>query len=148
VFLRGTGPSAGASDRSRTSRTRFAYSPNRKGEHPQQHLDKFEGILQAGAFAGFNKLYERGTIQQAPCMAHIRRNFFDLMKAHNSHIATEAVQRIAALYLIERQIRGRPAEERRAMRIAKAKPLFDDMGRWLGEALVSVRSFPLVSSQV
>jgi transposase len=68
-------------------------------------------------------------------MAHIRRNFFDLMKAHNSPIATEAVHRIAALYLIERQIRGRPAEERRAIRIAEAKPLFDDMGRWLGEAL-------------
>jgi transposase len=113
----------------------FAYSPNRKGEHPQRHLAKFEGILQADAFAGFNKLYESGTIQQAPCMAHIRRNFFDLMKAHNSPIATEAVHRIAALYLIEKQIKGRSAEERRAMRIASAKPLFDDMGRWLGEAL-------------
>jgi hypothetical protein len=93
----------------------FAYSPNRKGEHPQQHLAKFEGILQADAFAGFNKLYESGTIQQAPCMAHIRRNFFDLMKAHNSPIATEAVQRIAALYLIEKQIKGRPADQRRAI---------------------------------
>jgi hypothetical protein len=112
-----------------------AYSPNRKGEHPQQHLAKFEGILQADAFAGFNKLYERGTIQEAPCMAHIRRNFFDLMKAHNSPIATEAVQRIAALYLIEKQIKGRPADERRAIRIARAKPLFDDMGRCLGQAL-------------
>jgi transposase len=49
-------------------------------------------------------------------MAHIRRNFFDLMKAHNSPIATEAVQRIAALYLIEKQIKGRPADQRRAMR--------------------------------
>ena len=116
----------------------FAYSPNRKGEHPQQHLAKFEGILQADAFAGFNKLYERGTIQQAPCMAHIRRNFFDLMKAHNSPIATEAVQRIAALYLIEKQIRGRPAEERRAVRIARAKPLFDDMRRWLDQALTQL----------
>jgi len=48
----------------------FAYSPNRKGEHPQRHLAKFEGILQADAFAGFNKLYEGGAIQEAPCMAH------------------------------------------------------------------------------
>jgi transposase len=59
----------------------FAYSPDRKGEHPQRHLVMFEGILQADAFAGFNKLYQRGTIQEAPCLAHIRRNFFDLMKA-------------------------------------------------------------------
>ncbi len=54
----------------------FAYSPNRKGEHPQQHLAEFTGILQADAFAGFNKLYEGGAIQEAPCMAHyLERGF-------------------------------------------------------------------------
>ena len=112
----------------------FAYSPNRKGEHPQRHLAKFAGILQADAFAGFNKLYEGGAIQQAPCMAHIRRKFFDLMKAHNSPIAAEAVQRIAALYRIEKEIKGRSAEERRSVRTARARPLFDDMRRWLEHA--------------
>jgi hypothetical protein len=116
----------------------FAYSPNRRGEHPQAHLADFEGILQADAFAGFNKLYEDGAIQEAPCMAHIRRKFFDLMKAHNSPIATEAVHRIAALYLIEREIKGRSAEQRRAVRTARAKPLFDDMRRWLEEVLYQV----------
>jgi transposase len=90
--------------------------------------------LQADAFAGFNKLYEGGAIQQAPCMAHIRRKFFDLMKAHNSPIAAEAVQRIAALYRIEKEIKGRSAEERRSVRTARARPLFDDMRRWLEHA--------------
>jgi len=80
----------------------FTYSPDRKGEHPQRHLANFRGILQADAYAGFNKLYESGAIQEAPCMAHIRRNFFDLMEAHRSPIATEAVARIAALYEIEK----------------------------------------------
>jgi transposase len=116
----------------------FAYSPNRKGEHPQQHLAKFEGILQADAFAGFNKLYESGAIQEAPCMAHIRRKFFDLIKAHNSPIAAEAVQRIAALYLIEKEIKGRSADERRSVRAARAKPLFDDLRRWLEHALTQL----------
>jgi hypothetical protein len=63
--------------------------PNRRGEHPQQHLAKFQGILQADAFAGFDKLYEDGTIQEAPCMAHIRRKFYDLVEAHRSPIAIE-----------------------------------------------------------
>jgi transposase len=116
----------------------FAYSPNRKGEHPQRHLAKFEGILQADAFAGFNKLYEGGAIQEAPCMAHIRRKFFDLVKAHNSPIAAEAVRRIAALYLIEKEIKGRSADQRRAVRTARAKPLFDDMRRWLEQALTQL----------
>ena len=116
----------------------FAYSPDRKGEHPQGHLAKFEGILQADAFAGFNKLYQSGAIQEAPCMAHIRRKFFDLMKAHQSPIATEAVERIRALYRIEKEIKGKSADERRAIRSERARPLFDDMRRWLEQALTQL----------
>src|SRR5258707_14509516 len=74
------------------------YSPDRKGEHPQRHLAGFRGILQADAYAGFNKLYEDGSIQQAPCMAHIRRKFYDLMEAHHSPIASEAIEQIGRLY--------------------------------------------------
>ncbi len=48
----------------------FAYSPDRRGEHPQQHLSKFRGTLQADAFAGFNKIYESGDVQEAACWAH------------------------------------------------------------------------------
>ena len=86
----------------------FAYSPDRKGEHPQQHLSNFRGILQADAYAGFNQLYEEGSIQQAPCLAHMRRKFYDLMEVHHSPIASEAVERIAALYAIEKEIRAVP----------------------------------------
>lgn len=60
------------------------------------------------------------------------------MTVYHSPIATEAVERIAALYRIERGIRGRSAEERRSVRAARAKPLFDDMRRWLKEALQQV----------
>jgi transposase len=116
----------------------FAYSPDRKGQHPQKHLAEFTGILQADAFAGFNKLYEGGSIQEAPCMAHIRRKFFDLVKAHNSPIAAEAVTRIAALYRVEKQIKGRPPDERRAVRSSQARPLFDDLRRWLEQALTQL----------
>lgn len=116
----------------------FSYSPDRKGEHPQQHLARFNGVLQADAFAGFNRLYRGGAIQEAPCMAHIRRKFVDIVKVHPSPIATEAVERIAALYRIENEIKGRSAEERRAIRSARAKPLFDDMRRWLEHALTQL----------
>jgi transposase len=116
----------------------FAYSPNRKGEHPQKHLAEFTGILQADAFAGFNRLYESGSIQEAPCMAHIRRKFFDLVKAHNSPIAAEAVARIAMLYMIEEQIKGRPPDERQAIRSSQARPLLDDLRRWMEQALTQL----------
>jgi hypothetical protein len=71
-------------------------------------------------------------------MAHIRRNFFDLMKAHQSPIATEAVERIRALYRIEKEIKGKSADERRAVRSERARPLFDDMRRWMEQALTQL----------
>ena len=113
----------------------FAYSPDRQGEHPQQHLSHFRGILQADAYAGFNQLYENGWIQQAPCLAHIRRKFYDLMEAHHSPVATEAVERIAALYAIEKEIRGRSPDERRQVRNCRARPLLDSMRIWLETSL-------------
>lgn len=113
----------------------FAYSPDRKGEHSQRHLKSFHGILQADAYAGFNKLYEDGTIQQAPCMAHIRRKFYDLVEAQQSPIPTEAIRRIGELYAIEREIRGRSPDLRRHVRQARARPLLDSMKKWMQDSL-------------
>jgi transposase len=84
----------------------FAYSPDRKGAHPQHHLREFTGILQADAYAGFNALYESGRVQEAACMAHVRRKFYDLVEAHHSPLATEAIERIGALYTIEKDPRS------------------------------------------
>ncbi len=98
----------------------FAYSPDRKGEHPEQHLGKFRGTLQADAYAGFNQLYADGRIQQAVCWAHVRRHFYDLEQAHASPIAQEALQRIAALYpYIRWKIRFEASHQRNDRRCAR-----------------------------
>jgi transposase len=103
----------------------FAYSPDRKGEHPERHLREFRGTLQADAYAGFNKLYESGRIQEVACWAHVRRKFYELQQAHASPIATEAIQRIGQLYAIESDIRGRSPDYRREVRQARARPVLD-----------------------
>jgi hypothetical protein len=113
----------------------FAYSPDRKGEHPEQHLKEFRGILQADAYAGFNQLYRDGRIQQASCWAHVRRHFYDLEQAHSSPVAREALERIGALYRMEEQIPGKPPEERRAVRQRQSKPLLDSLRQWFEETL-------------
>ena len=113
----------------------FAYSPDRKGEHPAQHLEKFRGALQADAYAGFNQLYENGRIEHVACWAHVRRHFYDLEQAHSSPVAREALQRIGALYGVEEPIRGRPPDERRAVRQAQAKPLVDSLRQWFEATL-------------
>jgi len=35
----------------------FYYSPNREGEHPQQQLANYTGIMQVDAYSGYNPLY-------------------------------------------------------------------------------------------
>jgi transposase len=113
----------------------FAYSPDRKGEHPQGHLGHFTGTLQADGYAGFDAVYETGRIQEAACWAHVRRKFYDLHVAHKSPVAAEAMERIAALYAIEKEIRGHPADERREVRGTRARPLLDSLKQWLEETL-------------
>ncbi len=116
----------------------FAYSPDRKGEHPVEHLREFRGVLQADAYAGFNQLYEDGRIQEAACWAHVRRKFYDLQVAHQSPVSQEALQRIAALYAIESEIRGRPPDERREVRQARARPLLESLRAWLEGCLTKL----------
>jgi transposase len=109
----------------------FVYSPDRKGEHPAGHLKNYQGILQADGYAGFNRLYENGAIFEAACWAHVRRKFHDLYQAHRSPVAKEALERIAQLYGIEKDIRGRSPAERREVRRARAKPLLESLHAWL-----------------
>ena len=116
----------------------FAYSPDRKGEHPEQHLRQFHGTLQADAYAGFHQLYENGRIQEAACWAHVRRKFYELQVAHASPLATEALERIGALYAIEREIRGRPPDQRQQVRNARAKPLLESLRQWFEESLTKL----------
>jgi transposase len=109
----------------------FAYSPDRKGEHPASHLKTYRGILQADGYAGFNKLYETGAIVEAACWAHVRRKFFDLHQGQASPMAKEALDRIGHLYAIEKEIRGRSPDERRKVRQSRSRPMLEAMQVWL-----------------
>ena len=129
----------------------FHYSRDRGGEHPQSHLAEYSGILQADAYGGYGKLYEPGRkpgpILEAACWAHARRKFFVLADiagsarqaaqgkapAVLSPICLEAVQRIDALFDIERNINGHSTEARQATRQGLAAPLIADLHQWLSE---------------
>jgi transposase len=116
----------------------FAYSPDRRGEHPHRHLATFHGTLQADGYAGFNRLYDSGRIREAACWAHVRRKFFDLHQAHASPIATEAIERIGQLYGIENEIRGRSPDERQHVREIRSRPLLTSLHEWFKAALTKL----------
>lgn len=113
----------------------YYFSTDRKGEHPQSHLAKFEGILQADAFSGYKKLYEPDTagtvrVREAACWAHLRRDFHDVCATTKSEIAREALDRIGALYDIEREIAGQSAERRKAVRQKLTRPKVEAFKVW------------------
>src|SRR5213078_1983584 len=62
--------------------------------------------------------------------------FYDLQQAHASPVASEALQRIAALYGIEKEIRGRPPDERREVRNQRARPLLESLRHWFDTTLL------------
>jgi transposase len=109
----------------------FGYSPNRRGEHPEQHLRNFKGILQADAYAGYHATLEGGHVREAACHAHARRKFYEIHERTPSDTTAEALKRIGELYAIEAGIRGRPPEERLRVRQEKAQPLLDSHEAWL-----------------
>ena len=116
----------------------YRYSPDRKGEHPQAHLKRFRGILQADAYAGYSVLYDSERMVEAACWAHARRKFYDLYVADRSPLAAEAIRRIGELYVIEREIRGRQPSERSQVRHHRAGPLLEALHQWLAATLRTV----------
>lgn len=120
----------------------YVYAPDRRAERPIAHLAGFRGVLQVDGYGGYKVLAERGDVRLAFCWSHVRRRFYELAQAGPAPIASEALARIAALYKIEGEIRGRSAEERRAVRQARSQPLVEAFEPWLREklALVSQKS--------
>ena len=113
----------------------YVYAPDRKAERPIAHLSGFTGILQVDGYGGYKVLARQGDVRLAFCWSHVRRHFYELTTNGPAPIATEALTRIAALYRIEDEIRGRPAEERRAVRQERSRPLVDALEPWLRSKL-------------
>lgn len=123
----------------------YVYAEDRKGEHPAAHLAGFRGVLQVDGYSGFKGLLANrppGEIRLAFCWAHCRRRFYDIHQSTGSPLAEEALRRIGELYRVEAEIRGRPPDERRAIRQERSKPIVDVLHAWLSTQLgrVSGRS--------
>lgn len=144
VYLRDERPHSGVAPPA----VLYRYTPDRKGEHCRAQLANFTGWLHADGYAGFGKLYEIAGASSSPlplagpprvievaCWAHVRRYFFDEAKSSESPIAKEALEKIGALFDIERLIVGAPPEHRRSVRQRLAKPRLDELATWLDAQL-------------
>jgi hypothetical protein len=109
----------------------FHYAPGRGAKHPKALLAGYRGILQCDGYVAYKTMAAAGDgITLAFCWSHARREFIELAEGKTAPIATEALRRIAALYAIEAEVRGKPPEIRHAIRQAKSRPLVEDLFAW------------------
>jgi transposase len=109
----------------------YVYAPDRTASQPISHLTGFKGVLQADGYAGYRALAQKGDVSLAFCWAHVRRRFYDRAVAEDSPVAKEALQRIAQLYAVEKEIRGRSPDVRSAARQSRSRPIVDELEPWL-----------------
>lgn len=121
----------------------YQFAPDWKEEHVLTHLGQTSGILQADGYKGYGKLYAtdpdgNSQFREAACWAHLRRDFHDIWTATKSEIAREALDRIGALYDIEREITGRSADLRKAVRQENSKPKVEAFRVWAERQLTRI----------
>jgi transposase len=129
----------------------FTYAPGRGAVHALKLLDCYRGVVQCDGYAAYKKLAAEApgeAITLAFCWAHLRRRFFDLAKAGNAPIASEALERIAALYRIEKTIRGANSDERRRVRQDESKPLVAALRTWLEHQLARVSAKASIAEEI
>ena len=129
----------------------YSYAPGRGAIHGLKLLDRYRGIVQCDGYAAYKTIAaaECGeVITLAFCWAHLRRRFFDLAKDGCAPIASEALERIAALYAIEKTIRGRSAEQRRTARQQQSKPLVVALKAWFEQQLTRVSAKSLIAEAI
>src|SRR5256714_10020675 len=129
----------------------YSYAPGRGAVHALKLLDHYRGIVQCDGYAAYKTVANAAcgeAIMLAFCWAHLRRGFFDIAKGGSAPIASEALERIAALYAIEKTIRGRSADARHAVRQEKSKPLVLALKTWLDEQLARVSAKSVIAEAI
>jgi transposase len=109
----------------------YDFCVGRGAQYPIAFLKDWSGTLVRDEYKAYDSVVKLHDRQAAGCLAHARRKFDELLKDNNSPVATQAIQRIAWIYRIERELGDLNAQDRLAQRQARAKPLWEEMFAWL-----------------
>jgi transposase len=89
----------------------YRFEDSRSGDCVARHLAGFGGLLQVDGYAAYNRLARSGGandgVTLAACFAHVRRRFYELQVNESSHLATQTITTMAALWKVEEDIRGK-----------------------------------------
>jgi len=103
--------------------------------------ESFRGYLQTDGYSGYHAVCGRDGVSGVGCMAHVRRKFVDAAKVHKHRgLAHEAVAMIRQLYAVEKLAKTQAEngkdfsfDDRKALRLEKAKPVLDTFKQWLDQ---------------
>lgn len=109
----------------------YDFCLSRAARHPVDFLKGWSGTLVYDGYGVYDSVIRLEDRVAAGCAAHARRKFDELVRHGQSPVAMQAVQRFAQFYRIEREARTLNADDRRAVRQARARPLWEEMHVWL-----------------
>ena len=123
----------------------FQHSRSRSAETAQKIFKEFSGgTLTVDGYAGYDALADARRTNTpwtiSYCWTHWRRRFVEFGRTKNSPLCEEMIARVAQLYRIEAEIRGRDAETRVAVRQKLSKPIADALRPWLEAQLERLSS--------
>jgi transposase len=100
----------------------FDFTLNRGRDGPKYFLKDYRQVLLADAYGGYNGVVAGNEITRAGCWAHMKRKVIEAEKAA-PEIAREAVERVRALYAVERQSKDASVAERLELRQQQSAPM-------------------------
>ena len=109
----------------------YEFCLGRGAKYPLEFLKGWSGTLVSDGYGVYDQVLKQQTRVGAACFAHARRKFDELVKDNLSPVGTQAIQRMAALWQIERQVKGLSPDDRQAIRQSSSKPLCEDLHAWL-----------------
>ncbi|WP_137922634.1 IS66 family transposase, partial [Hydrogenophaga sp. 2FB] len=109
----------------------YDFCAGRGAKYPMAFLQGWSGTVICDDYKGYDAVFRAAGRTEAGCLAHARRKFDELAKAHASPVAAQAIQRIAGLYRIEQEASTMTAADRLAFRRSHAQPLWDELHVWL-----------------
>lgn len=110
----------------------FDYQRGRNKEAPREILKNYKGYLQTDGYAGYNVYAARKEITHLACWAHARR-YFEQARLQDKQRAEYAMGKIQQLYLIEREVAEHNDEKRKEVRLNKALPIINELGKWIAK---------------
>ena len=104
----------------------FDFTMDRCRNGPTRFLKDYSQVLLADGYAGYNGVVVGNAITRAGCWAHMKRKLVEAEKSA-PEIAREAVERVRALYAVERLGKDASREARLQLRDEKSRPLLAEL---------------------